>query len=154
MLCPSFIPWPSLSPFSRCCVCCALVQRIRVGRQFVSNCSLSSQLHPFLFSHCALPGIFTLWSPNPSSWPSHLLHHRLHRSSCPQPVSEHLTTKRALHLHLLSLSDWHLQPCIIMGRRSLVLIYANLCHLCLARTSLKRLSPYHCTLYITDESHF
>lgn len=59
---------------------------------------------------------FYSWSPNPRSWPSHLLLHRLHRNSCPQPVSESLTTKPVLHLHLLSLSDFDtLSHAIVWG---------------------------------------
>lgn len=79
-------------------------QRICMGRQCVPNCSLSLQLHALWFPPSGLPGRFTLWSPNPRSWPSHLLLHGLHRNSCPQPVSEPLTTKPVLHL--LSLSDF------------------------------------------------
>lgn len=83
-------------------------QRLCLGRQCVFNCSLSLPLHPLLFPPSGLLGSFTLWSPKPRSWPSHLLLHRLHRNSKPQPAGVLLTTKPVLLL--LSLSDFDPQP--------------------------------------------
>lgn len=129
-------------------------QRICMGRQCVSNCSLSLQLHALLFPPSGLPGSFTLWRPNPRSWPSHLLLHRLHRNSCPQPVSDPLTTKPVLHL--LSLSDFDTLSHAILWGEGVLSRFMQTCvtYLYLARTSLKCLSPYCCTLCITDEPHF